>query len=141
LPVQWVNRPNQDFRGFAGTIASGTSAAATMRVLPSGRQSRVTRIVSHDGDLESAVAGQSVTLTLADEIDVSRGDVLAAADAPPAVADQFQATIIWMHEEPMLRGRPYIIKVGTRALTGSITSPKYKVNVNTLERLARSSWS
>jgi bifunctional enzyme CysN/CysC len=137
LPVQWVNRPNQDFRGFAGTIASGTVRRGdNLRALPSGRQSRVTRIVSHDGDLESAVAGQSVTLTLADEIDVSRGDVLAAADAPPAVADQFQATIIWMHEEPMLRGRPYIIKVGTRALTGSITSPKYKVNVNTLERLA-----
>jgi bifunctional enzyme CysN/CysC len=137
LPVQWVNRPNQDFRGFAGTIASGTIRRGdTVRALPSGRQSRVTRIVSYQGDLQSAVAGQSVTLTLADEIDVSRGDVLAKADAPPAVADQFQATIIWMHEEPMLPGRPYIIKVGTRALTGSITTPKYKVNVNTLEHLA-----
>jgi len=137
LPVQWVNRPHQDFRGFAGTIASGTVRSGdNVRALPSGRQSRVTRIVSHDGDLESAVAGQSVTLTLADEIDVSRGDVLAAADAPPAVADQFQATIIWMHEEPMLRGRPYLIKLGTRTLTGSITTPKYKVNVNTLEQLA-----
>jgi bifunctional enzyme CysN/CysC len=137
LPVQWVNRPHQDFRGFAGTIASGTVRSGdNVRALPSGRQSRVTRIVSHDGDLESAVAGQSVTLTLADEIDVSRGDVLAATDAPPAVADQFQATIIWMHEEPMLRGRPYLIKLGTRTLTGSITTPKYKVNVNTLEQLA-----
>ena len=115
LPVQWVNRPNQDFRGFAGTIASGTIRRGdNVRALPSGRQSRVTRIVTYDGDLESAVAGQSVTLTLADEIDVSRGDVLAAADAPPAVADQFQATIIWMHEEPMLPGRPYLIKLGTR---------------------------
>jgi bifunctional enzyme CysN/CysC len=137
LPVQWVNRPNQDFRGFAGTIASGTVRRGdNLRALPSGRQSRVTRIVGYDGDLESAVAGQSVTLTLADEIDVSRGDVLAAAAAPPAVADQFQATIIWMHEEPMLRGRPYIIKLGTRTLTGSITRPKYKVNVNTMEQLA-----
>ncbi|HEY7641356.1 MAG TPA: sulfate adenylyltransferase subunit CysN [Steroidobacteraceae bacterium] len=137
LPVQWVNRPNQDFRGFAGTIASGAVRRGdNVRALPSGRQSRVTRIVSYDADLETAVAGQSVTLTLADEIDVSRGDVLAAADAPPAVADQFQATIIWMHEEPMLRGRPYLIKLGTRTLTGSITTPKYKVNVNTLERLA-----
>jgi len=137
LAVQWVNRPNQDFRGFAGTVASGTIRRGdSVRALPSGRQSRVTRIVGYDGDLETAVAGQSVTLTLADEIDVSRGDVLAAADAPPAVADQFQATIIWMHEEPMLRGRPYIIKLGTRTLTGSITTPKYKVNVNTLERLA-----
>lgn len=137
LPVQWVNRPNQDFRGFAGTVASGAvHRGDNLRALPSGRQSRVTRIVGYDGDLETAVAGQSVTLTLADEIDVSRGDVLAAADSPPAVADQFQATIIWMHEEPMLPGRPYIIKLGTRTLTGSITTPKYKVNVNTLERLA-----
>ncbi len=137
LPVQWVNRPNQDFRGFAGTIASGkVRRGDTVRVLPSGRQSRVTRIVDYERDLETAVAGQSVTLTLADEIDVSRGDVLAAADSPPAVSDQFQATIIWMHDEPMLRGRPYIIKLGTRTLTGSITTPRHKVNVNTLERLA-----
>lgn len=137
LPVQWVNRPNQDFRGFAGTIASGTIRRGdTVRALPSGRQSRITRIVSYESDLETAVAGQSITVTLADEIDVSRGDVLAAADAPPAVSDQFQATIIWMHDEPMLRGRPYIIKLGTRTLTGSITTPRHKVNVNTMERLA-----
>lgn len=137
LPVQWVNRPNQDFRGFAGTIASGTIRRGdTVRALPSGRQSRITRIVGYESDLETAVAGQSITVTLADEIDVSRGDVLAAADAPPAVSDQFQATIIWMHDEPMLRGRPYIIKLGTRTLTGSITTPRHKVNVNTMERLA-----
>jgi bifunctional enzyme CysN/CysC len=137
LPVQWVNRPNQDFRGFAGTIASGTIRRGdTVRALPSGRTSRVTRIVGYEEDLDTAVAGQSITLTLADEIDVSRGDVLAAADSPPAVSDQFQATIIWMHDEPMLRGRPYIIKLGTRTLTGSITTPRHKVNVNTLERLA-----
>jgi bifunctional enzyme CysN/CysC len=137
LPVQWVNRPNQDFRGFAGTIASGTIRRGdTVRALPSGRTSRVTRIVDYERDLETAVAGQSITLTLADEIDESRGDVLAAADSPPAVSDQFQATIIWMHDEPMLRGRPYIIKLGTRTLTGSITTPRHKVNVNTLERLA-----
>ena len=137
LAVQWVNRPNQDFRGFAGTIASGKIRRGDpVRVLPSGRQSRVMRIVDYERDLETAVAGQSVTLTLADEIDVSRGDVIAAADSPPAVSDQFQATIIWMHDEPMLRGRPYIIKLGTRMLTGSITTPRHKVNVNTLERLA-----
>jgi bifunctional enzyme CysN/CysC len=137
LSVQWVNRPNQDFRGFAGTIASGTIRRGdTVRALPSGRTSRVTRIVGYEKDLDTAVAGQSITLTLADEIDVSRGDVLAAADSPPAVSDQFQATIIWMHDEPMLRGRPYIIKLGTRTLTGSITTPRHKVNVNTLERLA-----
>ena len=137
LPVQWVNRPNQDFRGFAGTIASGVVRKGdTIRVLPSGRQSKVARIVTHDGDLETAVAGQSITITLTDEVDVSRGDVLATSESPPAVADQFQATIIWMHDEPMLPGRPYLIKLGARTVTGSITAPKYKVNVNTLEHLA-----
>jgi len=137
LPVQWVNRPDQDFRGFAGTLASGVIAVGdAVRALPSGRTSRVSRIVTYDGDLPRAVAGQSVTLVLADEIDVSRGDVLCAADAPAGVADQFQATIIWMHEEPMLPGRPYLLKLGTRTVTGSITAPKFKVNVNTFEHLA-----
>jgi bifunctional enzyme CysN/CysC len=137
LPVQWVNRPNQDFRGFAGTIASGAIRKGdTVRALPSGRTSQVARIVTYDGDLDTAVAGQSITLALTDEIDVSRGDVLSLANEPPAVADQFQATIVWMHEEPMLPGRPYLIKLGARTVTGSITAPKYKVNVNTLEHLA-----
>jgi bifunctional enzyme CysN/CysC len=137
LPVQWVNRPNHSFRGFAGTISSGVLRKGDpVRALPSGRQSHVARIVTHDGDLDQAVAGQSITITLSDEIDVSRGDVLAAASAPPAVADQFQSTIIWMHDEPMLPGRPYLLKLGTRTVTGSITAPKYKVNVNTLEHLA-----
>jgi bifunctional enzyme CysN/CysC len=137
LPVQWVNRPNQDFRGFAGTIASGVIRAGdTVRALPSGRTSRVARIVTHGGDLDVAVAGQSVTLVLADEIDISRGDVISTSAEPPPVADQFQATIVWMHDEPMLPGRPYLIKLGARTLTGSITTPKYKVNVNTLEHLA-----
>jgi bifunctional enzyme CysN/CysC len=137
LPVQWVNRPNQDFRGFAGTIASGSIRKSdAIRALPSGRQSRIARIVTHDGDLEEAVAGQSITLTLTEEIDVSRGDVLASAASPPAVADQFQCTLIWMHEEPMLPGRPYLLKLGARTVTASITAPKYKVNVNTLEHLA-----
>jgi bifunctional enzyme CysN/CysC len=137
FPVQWVNRPNQDFRGFAGTIAGGVIRKGdAVRVLPSGRQTQVARIVTHDGDRDIAVAGQSVTLTLGDEVDVSRGDVLAAAASPASVADQFQATIIWMHDEPMLPGRPYVIKIGTRTVTGSITEPRYKVNVNTLEHLA-----
>jgi bifunctional enzyme CysN/CysC len=137
LPVQWVNRPNQDFRGFAGTIASGVVRKGDkVRALPSGRLSQVARIVTHEVDLDTAVAGQSVTITLTDEIDVSRGDVLAAAASPPGVADLFQATVIWMHEEPMLPGRPYFIKLGTRTMTASITTPKYKVNVNTLEHLA-----
>ncbi len=133
LPVQWVNRPNQDFRGFAGQIASGVVRRGdTLRVLPSGRQSTVTRVVTHDGDLDQAIAGQSITLTLADEIDVSRGDVLAIAEAPPQVADQFQVTLIWMHEEPMLPGRPYLMKIGSATVTGTITELRHKINVNTL---------
>ncbi|MFZ9061054.1 MAG: sulfate adenylyltransferase subunit CysN [Steroidobacteraceae bacterium] len=137
LPVQWVNRPDQDFRGFAGTIASGrVRQGDAVRVLPSGRQSTVARIVTLDGDLDEAVAGQSVTLTLADEIDISRGDVLAAADAPPAVADQFQVSLVWMHEEPMLPGRPYLMKIGPRTVTASITDIRHRVNVNTLEQMA-----
>ncbi|MBC7982360.1 MAG: sulfate adenylyltransferase subunit CysN [Candidatus Obscuribacterales bacterium] len=137
FPVQWVNRPNQDFRGFAGLIASGAVQVGDhLRALPSGKQSKVTRVVTMDGDLPRAVAGQSVTITLADEIDISRGDVLVPADSSASVADQFQVTIIWMHEEPMLPGRPYLFKLGAKTVTASIAQPKYKVNVNTLEHLA-----
>ena len=137
FPVQWVNRPDQDFRGFAGTVASGTvKPGDALRVLPSGRQSRVARIVTRDGDLAQAVAGQSVTLTLEDEIDISRGDVLAAAASPPGVADQFQATLVWMHEDHMLPGRPYLMKIGTRTVNASVTDLRYRVNVNTLEHAA-----
>jgi bifunctional enzyme CysN/CysC len=137
LPVQWVNRPNLDFRGFAGTIASGVVRAGDkVRVLPSGRESRVARIVTMDGDLERAVAGQAITLTLADEIDVSRGDVIANPESLPGVADQFEATVVWMAAEPMLPGRPLWLKIGTKQVTATITEPKYKVNVNTLEHLA-----
>ncbi len=136
LPVQWVNRPNQDFRGFAGQIAGGTvKKGERIRVLPSGRESTVARIVTADGDLEQAVAGQSVTLTLSSEVDVSRGDVIAAGDAPPQVASQFEATIVWMHDEPMLQGRAYLMKTGTRTVTATITPLKHKINVNTLEQL------
>ncbi|MFC3077900.1 sulfate adenylyltransferase subunit CysN [Phenylobacterium terrae] len=137
MPVQWVNRPNLDFRGFSGLIASGTIATGDkVKVLPSGRESTVARIVTFSGDLPRAVAGQSVTLTLADEIDVSRGDVLAAAGDPPAVADQFESTIVWFDEEALLPGRPYLVKLGARIVGAQITEPKYKVNVNTLEHLA-----
>ena len=137
FPVQWVNRPNLDFRGFAGTIASGTlQAGDRIRVLPSARESVVTRIITMEGDLERAVAGQAITITLADEVDISRGDVIAAPDALPGVADQFEATIIWMAAEAMLPGRPYWLKIGTKQVTATITEPKYKVNVNTLEHLA-----
>ncbi len=137
MPVQWVNRPNLDFRGFSGLIASGViRPGAKIKALPSGRESLVERIVTLSGDLPEAVAGQSVTLTLKDEIDVSRGDVLAASSNPPAVADQFEATIVWFDEEPLLPGRPYLMKLGTRMVAAQVAEPKYKVNVNTLEHLA-----
>jgi bifunctional enzyme CysN/CysC len=137
LPVQWVNRPNQDFRGFAGTIASGTIRPGDrVRVLPSGQSSTVARIVTQDGDLEQAVAGQSVTLALADEIDISRGDLICQDDAPAEVADQFQATLVWLSDQPILGGRPYLMKIGTRTVTATLAAPKYKVNVNTLEHKA-----
>jgi bifunctional enzyme CysN/CysC len=136
LPVQWVNRPNQDFRGFAGMIASGRIAPGDrLRALPSGHEAILSRIVTHDGDLPHAVAGQSVTLTLDREIDVSRGDVLVAAAQPASVADQFQATLIWMHEQPLLAGRPYLLKVGARTVTATLSAPRHKINVNTLEKL------
>ena len=137
MPVQWVNRPNLDFRGFSGQVASGVIRPGDkVKALPSGRESTVERIVTLRGDLERAVAGQSVTLTLADEIDISRGDVLAAAASPPEVADQFESTIVWFDDEPLLPGRPYLLKLGTRTVTAQITEPKHKVNVNTLEKLA-----
>ena len=137
LPVQWVNRPNAEFRGFTGLIASGAvSVADAVRVLPSGRQTRVARILAGGEDVETAVAGESVTITLADEIDVSRGDVVAAAAAPPAVADQFEATIVWMHDRPMLQGRSYLMKIGARTVTATVAPLKYRVNVNTLEHAA-----
>ena len=137
LPVQWVNRPHPDFRGFAGTVVSGTVRPGDgVRVQPSGRESRVARIVTYDGDLPQAVSGQAITLILADEVDVSRGDVICAAEAPTGVADQFEATIVWMSDHPMLPGRPYWLKLGTKTVTGTLGHPKYRVNVNTLEHLA-----
>jgi bifunctional enzyme CysN/CysC len=137
MPVQWVNRPDLDFRGFSGFIAGGTVRPGDkVRVLPSGRTSSVSRIVTLDGDLAEASAGQSVTLTLADEIDVSRGDVLAASNQPPEVADQFETTLVWMADEPLLPGRPYWLKLGAKLVSAQVTEIKHKVNVNTLEHLA-----
>jgi bifunctional enzyme CysN/CysC len=137
MPVQWVNRPNLDFRGFAGVVTSGTVKPGDRIVAqPSGKESKVARIVTFDGDLPLAVAGQSITLTLDDEIDVSRGDVLSHAEAPAEVADQFEASLVWMTDEPMLPGRPYLMKIGAQTVTASITEPKYKINVNTMEHLA-----
>ena len=134
MPVQWVNRPNLDFRGFAGQIGSGTVRPGdAIRVLPSGRTTTVKSIVTFDGDLPEAVAGQSVTLTFADEIDCSRGDVIVTADSPCEVADQFESTLVWMAEQEMLPGRPYLLKIGTQTVTATVTEPKYEVNVNTLD--------
>jgi bifunctional enzyme CysN/CysC len=137
LPVQWVNRPDLDFRGFAGQIASGTVRPGdAVRIVPSGKTSTVSRIVSFDGDLDEAVAGQSVTLTLADEVDCSRGDMIAAAGDPPQASDQFCATFVWMDEEALKPGRGYWLKLGTQMVTATVHPPKYEIDVNSLEHLA-----
>ena len=137
LPVQWVNRPNQDFRGFAGTVAAGEIRPGDEIVaLPSGRRSHVARIVTADGDLDIAREGQAITLTLRDELDVSRGDVIAEAHRPAQVADQFAAQVLWMGEQPLLPGRPYWLKIGTRTVSASVTEIKHKTDVNTQEPLA-----
>jgi bifunctional enzyme CysN/CysC len=136
FPVQWVNRPNADFRGFAGQIVSGVvRPGERVRVLPAGSESRVARIVTAAGDLAVAQAGESVTLTLETEIDVSRGDVIAASDSPPPVARQFEVTVVWLHEEPMLQGRTYLMKSQVRTAAATLTPLKHKINVNTLEQL------
>lgn len=137
LPVQWVNRPNLDFRGFSGQIASGTvNVGDAVRILPSGKTSTVSRIVTLDGDLDEAVAGQSITLCLADEVDCSRGDVIALSESPPQAADQFEANLVWMADEAMIPGRAYWLKLGTQLVSATIQPPKYQVNVNTMEHLA-----
>jgi bifunctional enzyme CysN/CysC len=137
MPVQWVNRPNLDFRGFSGLIATGSvKPGDEVRVLPSGKTSKVTRVVTLDGDLEQGIAGQSVTLCLADEVDCSRGDVISLADNPPQAADQFEATLVWLNDEAMLPGRAYWLKLATQTVSVTVQSPKYVVNVNTMEHLA-----
>ncbi|MES2059300.1 MAG: sulfate adenylyltransferase subunit CysN [Pseudomonadota bacterium] len=137
MPVQWVNRPDLDFRGFAGLIAEGVIRPGdAVRVLPSGRTSTIARIVTMDGDLTEAVAGQSVTLTLADEIDCSRGDVIVTAAAPPQVADQFQATLVWMAEEQLLPGRAYWLKLATQTVSATIQQPRHAIDINTLAELS-----
>jgi bifunctional enzyme CysN/CysC len=140
MAVQWVNRPNLDFRGFSGLLAGGKiHPGDKVRVLPSGKESTVARIVTMDGDLDEAVAGQSVTLTLEDEIDVSRGDLFVKSDQPASVAKQFETTVVWMHEEALLPGRTYLMKVGTQMVSATVTDIKYQVNVNTLEHTAAKS--
>ena len=137
LPVQWVNRPNLDFRGFSGLIATGSvKPGDAVRVLPSGKTSTVTRVVTMDGDLDQGLAGQSVTVCFADEIDCSRGDVIALADQPPQAADQFESTIVWLNDEPLHVGRAYWLKLGTQTVSVTVQQPKYAVNVNTMEHIA-----
>jgi len=137
LPVQWINRPDQDFRGVAGMVASGAVRPGDrVRVQPSGNATHVARIDAQGGDLSFAVAGQSVTLSFTDELDISRGDLIAAADAPAEVADQFEATVVWMSEEPLLRGRSYAMKIGMRTVAATIGPLKYQIDVDTLAHLA-----
>ena len=137
FPVQWVNRPNLDFRGFSGTVAGGSvKSGDEIIAMPSGSRSKVARIVTADGDLDEAQTGQSVTLTLEDEIDVSRGDVICGGQAPSLISDQFAAHILWMHEDAMLPGRQYYMKVHNKLVSASISGLKYKVNVNTLDKQA-----
>jgi len=136
MPVQWVNRPNLDFRGFSGLIASGVVRTGDpVRVVPSGKLSTVRRIVTMEGDLTEAVAGQSVTLCLSEEIDCSRGDVIAHSDNPPEVADQFEAGLVWMSDAPLLPGRSYWLKLATQTVSATVQTPKYQIDVNTLQHL------
>ncbi|MGX7927651.1 sulfate adenylyltransferase subunit CysN [Tsuneonella sp. HG094] len=131
MSVQWVNRPNLDFRGFSGLIATGSVRPGdSVRVLPSGKTTTVTRIVTLDGDIEQAVAGQSVTLCFADEIDCSRGDVIATADDPPQASDQFESTLVWLNDDPLQVGRGYWLKLGAQTVSVTVQQPKYVVNVN-----------
>ncbi len=137
MAVQWVNRPNLDFRGFSGLIATGSvKPGDKVRVLPSGKTSTVSKVVTMDGDLDEAVAGQSVTICFDDEIDCSRGDVIAAADAPPEVSDQFESTLVWMNDEALQVGRGYWLKLGSQMVSVTVQQPKYKIDVNTLDQLA-----
>jgi bifunctional enzyme CysN/CysC len=137
MPVQWVNRPNLDFRGFSGTIESGAiNPGDAIRILPSGKTSTVERIVTFDSDLDEGIAGQSVTITLEDEVDCSRGDMITASNSPAEVADQFETTIIWMDDNELLPNRTYLMKIGTQTVTARVNQPKYKIDVNTTQQLA-----
>lgn len=135
MPVQWVNRPNREFRGFTGMVASGmVKKGQLLKVLPSGRESSVENIVTFDGELDTAGAGRSITITLSDEIDISRGDILTAAKDPCSVGDQFQSHILWMDDSSMIPGREYLFKTNTQTTPMTLGRLKYKIDVNTLEQ-------
>ena len=135
MPVQWVNRPNLDFRGFAGQVVSGSvSEGDAIKVLPSGKQSTVNTIVMMDGHIETAPLGQSVTLTLDDEIDVSRGDMIVAAESAIKIANEFKTTILWMSEETLVPNKQYWIKFRAKLITATLSEPHYKLDINTLEK-------
>lgn len=137
MPVQWVNRPNLDFRGYSGTIAAGSVAKGDeVVVAASGKTSKVERVLTPEGDKDSARAGEAVTITLEDEIDISRGDLLASSVSRPDVADQLAAHLIWMSDDAMLPGRSYLLKMGAKTVTATVTEIKHKVNVNTFEQVA-----
>ena len=137
MPVQWVNRPNMDFRGFAGKIISGhVKPGDEVSILPSGKSTRVSKIISYDRNLETASVGQSITLTLEDEIDCSRGEIISSRISPLEIADQFECTIIWMNEEDLVAGRTYLLKIGSKTIAATIAEPKYKINTSTLEKIA-----
>jgi sulfate adenylyltransferase subunit 1 len=135
MPIQWVNRPHLDFRGFCGTIAAGTIRQGDeLRVTASGQMSRVARIVTMNGDLPEATAGQAVTLTLEDEIDISRGDMLSAPDSPPIYARHPEANLVWMYDQPLQQGQIYLVKTATAVTPGRVTAVQYAIDVNTLEQ-------
>jgi len=137
MPVQWVNRPNLDFRGFSGKIAAGIiKPGDEVRILPSGKTSHVDRIVTLDGNLDEASKGKSITLTLTDEVDCSRGQIITASVAPLEVADQFETTLIWMDEEALIPGRSYYLKIGAQTVSATVAEPKYQININTMEHVA-----
>ena len=134
MPVQWVNRPNLDFRGFSGQIASGSiKPGDRVKTLPSAKETTIERVVVHGGDLKEGIAGQSVTLTFADEVDTSRGDVICAAGEPAEVADQFQVRVLWMADNEMLPGRRYLVKIGAKTVTATVLDLKFGIDVNTLQ--------
>ncbi|MDB4857972.1 sulfate adenylyltransferase subunit CysN [Alphaproteobacteria bacterium] len=137
MPVQWVNRRNSDFRGFSGKVAAGTiKVGEKVCILPSGKTSQVTRVVTYEGDLDQAEVGQSITLTLKDEVDCSRGQVITASAAPLEVADQFETTLIWMDENALIPGRSYYLKIGAQTVSATVADPKHQISINTMEHVA-----